>query len=51
VIRNGRKKTFRFDLRIYSGLELREQMQRVGFSDICITATSMARRTIPRPNG
>jgi len=31
VIRNGRVKSFKFHHTIYSGLELRERMQRAGF--------------------
>lgn len=34
VIRNGKTKTFKFTLNIYSGLELRERMEGVGFVDV-----------------
>jgi len=34
VIRKGKVKTFKFKLTIYSGLELRERMERVGFASV-----------------
>lgn len=34
LIRKGRAKTFRFHHTIYSGLELRERMERAGFADV-----------------
>lgn len=36
VIRNGKTKTFKFNLNIYSGLELRERMEGVGFVDVAV---------------
>jgi SAM-dependent methyltransferase len=36
VIRSGRVKTFKFNLTIYSGLELRERMERAGFSNVAL---------------
>jgi SAM-dependent methyltransferase len=36
IIRNGKTKSFKFNLNIYSGLELRERMERVGFEDVTI---------------
>lgn len=34
LIRRGRTKTFKFDLTIYSGQELRDRMEQVGFVDV-----------------
>jgi hypothetical protein len=34
VIPNGKTKTFKFNLNIYSGLELRERIESVGFSGV-----------------
>jgi SAM-dependent methyltransferase len=34
VVHSGKTKTFKFDLNIYSGLELRERMEGVGFSSV-----------------
>ena len=36
VIRRGRAKTFKFDLTIYSGQELRDRMEQVGFVDVTL---------------
>jgi SAM-dependent methyltransferase len=36
VIRNGKTKKFRFNLNIYSGLELRERMERAGFVGVTL---------------
>jgi SAM-dependent methyltransferase len=34
LLRRGRAKTFKFDLTIYSGQELRDRMEQVGFADV-----------------
>jgi SAM-dependent methyltransferase len=34
VVRNGKTKTFKFNLNIYSGLELRERMEAAGFRSV-----------------
>jgi hypothetical protein len=36
VIRNGKVKSFQFHLTIYSGLELRERMERAGFVNVTL---------------
>jgi SAM-dependent methyltransferase len=36
LIRRGRTKTFRFDLTIYSGQELRDRLERAGFVDVAL---------------
>lgn len=36
VIREGKMKSFKFNLNIYSGLELRERMERAGFIDVAL---------------
>lgn len=36
VVRNGKTKNFKFNLNIYSGLELRERMERAGFVGVTL---------------